>query len=212
MIILTALITSVIGSFLFGRFYLNLQYHKSNAGFRQKQIIDCTTELVNEYMKNEKIDQDLHYKYQYALSEVIEKLIITYGTNPAIKRNLNKNEYPNFLKDGENSEIDFFKENIRPIMIDLNNNAFIGWINWVPNVKRLTTLWDLCFTLEKLTVNIEYLKTKNDSIISFKNGLLIIKDTYEYSSEVETVKNSHEVIRKLWFKWLLVNNINTNNN
>lgn len=49
MTILTAILTSIISSLLFGWFYLNLQYHKSNAGFRLQQIIGVTNYLVREF-------------------------------------------------------------------------------------------------------------------------------------------------------------------
>jgi hypothetical protein len=211
MTIITALITSVIGSFLFGRFYLNLQYHKSNAGFRQQQIIDCTTDLIACYQKNGQIDQDLHIKYQYALSEVIEKLIITYGIDPAIQKDINENEFPAFTNEKLEDNIPFFKENIRPVMIDLNNNAFIGWINWVPNVKRLTTLWSLCFTLEELILNLDYLQAKQrevpNTMLSVKNGLLTVNDSKNYSKEIEKINKCHTTIKELWFNWITLNKL-----
>jgi hypothetical protein len=211
MTIITALITSVIGSFLFGRFYLNLQYHKSNAGFRQQQIIDCTTDLIACYQKNGQIDQDLHIKYQYALSEVIEKLIITYGIDPAIQKDINENEFPAFTNEKLEDNIPFFKENIRPVMIDLNNNAFIGWINWVPNVKRLTTLWSLCFTLEELILNLDYLLAKQrevpNTMLSVKNGLLTVNDSKNYSKEIEKINKCHTTIKELWFNWITLNKL-----
>ncbi len=207
MTIIIALITSVIGSFLFGRFYLNLQYHKSNAGFRQQQIMDCTSDLLKEYRENGEIDQDLHVKYQYALSEVIEQMILVYGIDPASPKSPSDGKFPALSKDNQGSEISFFKENIRPIMIDLNNNAFIGWINWVPNVQRLTTLWSFCFTIEKITVNLEFLKVKQtaDEIVSTQNGLVVIKENPEYKKEIDELKNDHELIKNLWFKWIEVN-------
>lgn len=146
------------------------------------------------------------------MSEVIEKMITTYGIDPTAKKSLDENSFPDFAQNSDGSEIVFFKENIRPIMIDLNNNAFIGWINWVPNVKRLTTLWSLCFELEKITVNLDFLRLKqNDkgvSVVSTKNGLLTLQNHPEYTETIEDVKASHELMKDLWFNWLILNKIN----
>lgn len=214
MIVVIAIVTSVITSFLVGRFYLNLQYHKSNAGFRQQQIIDCTRALVHESGMKGTVPPELHIKYRYALSEVLEKLMACYGLKESDGKKLPPQHYPVFQKDASGDEVQFFQEKIRPVMIDLNNNAFIGWINWVPNVQRLTTLWTLCFTLEKICTGLEYLKAKNvvgedQSIHPIGEWLVVLKDHQGDQKEIDELKKHHETIRQLWYKWVALNKISS---
>lgn len=200
MTILTAILTSVISSFLFGRFYLNLQYHKSNAGFRQQQIIDATNYLVKEFREKGSIDPLSHIRFKYSLSKVIEKFILVYGLTDDHN---NPDEFPLFQsEDGDGFK--FFDDNVRQVMIDLNNNAFIGWINWVPNVKKLTTLWELCFCLEKIVTRTELIKDKK-----IDEKLLILKsaDDAELQQDISYIRQNHYLIRTQWFKWLSLNGL-----
>lgn len=93
----------------------------------------------------------------------------------------------------------------------MNNNAFIGWINWVPNVKRLTTLWSLCFTMEELILNLEYIREQQgkgtEEILSVKNGLLKVNDFGAYSKEIEKIRSCHTAIKNLWFYWVSLNKL-----
>ncbi|MGB3179847.1 MAG: hypothetical protein WBB45_00545 [Cyclobacteriaceae bacterium] len=206
MTILTASITSAITAFLIGRVYLNLQYHKSNAGFRQQAIIDCTKELVQEYKAKGQIDPDLHIKHRYGLSAVVETCLKYYGLSAADRKE--GELYPYYHTPVADSEMAFFEERIRPVMIDLNNNAFIGWINWVPNVQRLTTLWSICFSLEKVSQHLTYLLQKNGgAAIQSEGSGYRLGDTAVTSEEGKELKQQHTQIRDLWYKWLELNKI-----
>ena len=208
MTVLVAAFTSLITSFLVGRFYLNLQYHKSNAGFRQRRIIEATNYLVKEFHENGSITKATHLRFNYALSKVIEQLIYVYGIHPAKSQ---KDDFPLFQLPNETG-IEFFNNNVRSIMIDLNNNAFIGWMSWVPNVKKLTTLWELCFCLEKIVTTVEFLKEKdvqlnNVGIIQTSGRKLHIIYDLEFHSEITELKVNYSIIEGLWFKWLSLNGI-----
>ncbi|MFA0960730.1 hypothetical protein AB9P05_02880 [Roseivirga sp. BDSF3-8] len=206
MTILTASITSAITAFLIGRVYLNLQYHKSNAGFRQQAIIDCTQELVQEYKANGQIDPHLHIKHRYGLSAVVETCLMHYGLSAA--DNKEEGVFPYFHAPVAESEMAFFEERIRPVMIDLNNNAFIGWINWVPNVQRLTTLWSICFSLEKVTQSLTYLSEKEGrTAVQNEDKKYRLSHSALASKEGIELKQQHEQIRQLWYKWLQLNKI-----
>ncbi len=215
MVIATAIITSIITSFLIGRMYLNYQYLKSNAGFRQQKIIECTKELCGAHTINSQIDEDLHVKHKYALSYIVERMIRAYGINNCLSAEHHDelSVFPHFEdKDGVSGVL-FFEEYIRPVMNDLNNNAFIGWFNWVPNVKRLTTLWNMCFYLEEITTNLAYLTSKNKSekIYKLENGSLSFFDQSNYKKEIGIVRENHRKIKVLWCEWLILNKITDKN-
>jgi hypothetical protein len=202
MTVLIALLTSILTTFLIGRLYLNLQYHKSNAGFRQNEISKATHELIKQYNDNGVIGEEYHKKYKFALSIVLERLILSYGVE---KQDKSSELYPVFHGEHE-SAWDFYAEYIRPVMIDLNNNAFVGWINTVPNVKRLKVLWDICFALEKIIALTEFLNTQNfgHQLITIDHGSKQIKINVDINSipELIELKKHYNIINKLWNNWL----------
>ena len=207
MVIIIALITSLIGSFLISRLYLNMQYHHSNAGHRQEQIILATRDIFAKPKLYSSV------QHRYSLGKVIEILYNCYSVE---NRTITGVEVlPNFNEDGINGWV-FFEHHVRPVSIDLNNNSFIGWITWVPNVKRLRTVWELCFNIEKLIKETQRLKnlhanTNNSEYTEFyKANLYTIKKEHldDPNLELSELMRLHIAIKTLWTEWILLNNLN----
>ncbi len=150
--ILLTIFTSALTTLLVGRMYLNFQYHKSNAGYRQAKIIEATKVITAALAHDDTSLLILRRTYKQALAPVIERLARTFGTQQLPRQT---GMLPFFQEKEEADGWQFYTTYLHPVMTDLNNNAFIGWLPFIPNVRRLTTLWEMCHQLENIITETE---------------------------------------------------------
>jgi hypothetical protein len=203
---LATIVTSAITTFLIGRMYLNFQYHKSNAGYRQGKIIAATQEIKAGWLASIPEADALRNKYKSSLGLVIERLVRTYGTLPAAGAG---DLHPLLHHPGHADAWSFFETHVRPVKADLNNNAFIGWIPVVPNVKKLTTLWEMCHQLENIviaTAEIQALEKKYQAPVLAPEGdyAVRVKVAGEPEMQARAAKllKEYKLLQGHWYQWL----------
>ncbi len=203
---LVSILTSAITTFLIGRMYLNFQYHKSNAGYRQGKIIAATREIKAGLPAASPEADALRNKYKSSLGLVIERLVRTYGTLPSAAPG---DLHPLLHTPGHADPWSFFEAHVRPVKADLNNNAFIGWIPAVPNVKKLTTLWEMCHQMENIviaTAEIQSLEKKYPSPVLQPEGDYAVRVRVAGEPEMATraakLLEEYNLLRGHWYQWL----------
>lgn len=212
-IIFISIITSAIASFLVGRIYLNAQYHASNSGYRQVQVIKATREIAESMReKGSDIPEELIVKYRYSLAPLIVRMFYVFG--PEEKFSV-QDTYPALTVEGDPNKWLFFQEYIRPVKLDINNNAFIGWMPFVRNVQLMTALWDLCHIAENITMEIAAIETmaskKNIPLpyhIVNKKVILHPADHIApvYNTHMANVNMQYGNLKRTWYKWLTLVN------
>lgn len=208
-VIFVSIVTSVIASFLVGRIYLNAQYYSSNAGYRQRQVISATHDIGKSLRENKaNISAELIAKYRYSLAPLIVRMFHSFETG-------DQDLYPALTLEGEPDSWHFFHTWIRPVKIDISNNAFIGWMPFVRNVQLMTTLWNICHVTESIIMEITAIQTiSNEKGIQLPYqtvGLNIVFNPSDYTStlyapHVTTVKKHYGDLKKCWYKWLTLLN------
>lgn len=196
--IATTIITSFVTTFFIGRLYLNLQYLQSNAGHRQKRIIEATKSIFKINL-NDKERYQISAAYHTSLGPVLYKLITFKSNNGAyILPSLNGIE-----KEGWK----FYDLYVRPVSNDLNNNAFIGWLPYFRNVERLKILWKFCKKIEDIVTMVEVLKINNK--IAVKEDFITILSEYKKDADVEKLISTYQDLFHLVNKWCKIIKVKT---
>lgn len=208
-VIFVSIITSAIASFLIGRIYLNAQYYSSNAGYRQLQVISATHEIAGSFQEHgPDIPAGLIAQYRYSLGPLIIRMFHSFGNGGQAPEH---DVYPALTLEGEPDSWLFFQACIRPVKIDISNNAFIGWMPFVRNVQLMTTLWNICHIAESIIMEITAIQTiaseKRIPLPYQPLGLSIVFEPADrvpdcYTPHVTTVKKLYGDLRRSWYKWL----------
>jgi hypothetical protein len=204
--VLLVILISSLTSILMGRFYLNWQYHESNSGYRQGKIIEATKEIHNNIIEGGGLVETLRIRHRNSLGLIIERFIKSFGT---ARIDVPPGSYPILYNANDTNRWSFYDENIKPVIADLNNNGFIGWVPWILNVKRMRTLWYLSHTLEEVIVEQETLR-----IYEAKNNVRIFHPINDSTVSVSKTGNSSvdaqiekylgkmSELKHYWQKWL----------
>ena len=206
-LILITIVTSFLTSILVGRFYLNWQYHESNSGYRQSKIIIATKEFIDCILNNnKKLSIDiLRKKHRNSLGIIIERCIYSFEISD---NNSHSIYYPLLFDLEKDNNWNFYDKNIRSVIVDLNNNAFIGWIPWILNVKRMKTLWYFTHTLETIIEIQEILQAyeaKNSVKIFSQKSIhcVTINQTGINTIDIQINEyiNCMNTLKKYWYQW-----------
>jgi len=207
--IILVIVISILSSMLVGRFYLNWQYHESNSGYRQAKIIVATQEFQDRMLRDQGLAiEELRKKHRNSLGIVIEQCIQSFDI-PNAETTLVR--YP-ILRDprGKHGWC-FYDIHIRSVITDLNNNAFIGWIPWILNVKRMRTLWYFSHTLEDIIASQELLKNheiqKEVTIFeSYTSHSISVAKTGnpDIDKHIDTYLRDMNTLQHYWEQWKLL--------
>ena len=188
-IILSTVACSIISSFLISRVYLNAQYYRSNSGYRQLHVIAATKSIGKAIHTGDAGEEAaLCLKYRYSMGVLISRLYRAFGTTaPAEGAAM-------LLTDGKNGDVwSFYDKHIRPVKEDITNNAFIGWLPFVHNVKLMTALWDICHHAENIVMHLAATET----------GDITGRDQREYGQ----LEENYRQLEQAWGRWLTLNKV-----
>lgn len=190
-IILSTVACSIISSFLISRVYLNAQYYRSNSGYRQLHVIAATKSIGKAIQTGDAGEEaTLCLKYRYSLGVLISRLY--RASNAAAPAGAK--EAALLLTDGKNGDIwSFYDKHIRPVKEDITNNAFIGWLPFVHNVKLMTALWDICHHAENIVMH----------LAATEGGDITGRDQREYGK----LEENYRQLELAWSRWLALNKV-----
>jgi hypothetical protein len=204
--LLLVIFTSALTSFVLGRFYLNWQYHETHAGYRQARIIAATRELHHSLLNDGEAAPALRIRHRNSLGLVIERFIQAFGT-PQMKKQ--PGNYPVLYDPEQAGSWHFYDEHIKPVMADLNNNGFIGWMPWILNMKRMRTLWHLSRRLEEVIMAQETLRmyesTYQVRVFHQVNAATVkVRNTGNTAVDAQTQKYESKMreLEGYWQHWL----------
>jgi hypothetical protein len=205
-VIFTAIITSILTSLAVWRFYINWQYYRSTAGQRLNQVIEAMLYVLENDGKADDatIVETLNTLHRNSLGAISLSLFKTFKANDQVMTNL-----PRILAITEKNFWEVYDSHIRPVLTDINNNSFFGWLPGVPNVERLLTLQQLCFQLEKYIAHLELLDKRGllDWITPIDRFRLQItpansSKTNSYPVEVRDLLQANQYLAEIWIKWI----------
>lgn len=190
-IILSTVACSIISSFLISRVYLNAQYFRSNSGYRQLHVIAATRSIGKAIHTGDASEEAaLCLKYRYSLGVLISRLYRAFDTAAP----MGAKEAALLLTDGKNGDVwSFYDKHIRPVKEDITNNAFIGWLPFVHNVKLMTALWDICHHAENIVM---YLAATEGGDITGRG-----------QREHGELEENYRQLGQAWSKWLTLNKV-----
>ena len=190
-IILSTVACSIISSFLISRVYLNAQYYRSNSGYRQLHVIAATRSIGKAIHTGDAGEETaLCLKYRYSLGVLISRLYRAFDTAASA----GAKEAASLLTDGKNGNVwSFYDKHIRPVKEDITNNAFIGWLPFVHNVKLMTALWDICHYAENIVMH-----------LAAKEGGDITERSQREYGELE---ENYRQLEQAWSRWLVLNKV-----
>lgn len=205
--VLWVIFISGLSSILMGRFYLNRQYHESNSGYRQGKIMEATKEMLAASSSGISLSNDLLLtRHRNSLGAVIVRFLPSFGAGKG--ENLS-GTFPLFWDRGETDGFVFYDSYVKPVMYDLNNNAFIGWVPWILNVKRMRTLWFITHLLEEVIIEQEALRTyetggKFTIFHQETDYILTVRKTNDekIDQQIDQYLNKMNSLKKYWLYWL----------
>lgn len=204
---LISFILGFIASFTGGVLLIYWQFSKSMAGYRLVKVEEATKSITNEYKSANSYTGTIKNKYRYSLGVLIDLLTKTFGAKGIPKSN---DQYISMLKE-EGDGWEFFNFYVRPVINDINQFSFIGWLIILPKMKKLKYLLNLCKQLENVTAELDsirlYARNNNLKILSIQeNYILKINSQNDASAnaKIEVLKNEYNKLEKYWNYWLKV--------
>jgi hypothetical protein len=197
-IIVISVIVSIVVSILTGRIILLLQYKLTNAGFRVNKVAAATHEIM--VLSNvERKDGDVINSFRYSAG------LFLYRCHKAFDAGQTENSLYPLLTDNIEKEVDswrFYNTHVRPVINDINNNSFIGWLPTI-EMRRLRSLVKLCNQVEYVISEIALINQENRTKYMLGVGLDLVQFVnYDNQKELQPVKDAYEVLRKDWFRWI----------
>jgi hypothetical protein len=138
-------VTSVVTSLAVWRFYVNWQFHQSTAGYRLNDVIEATRLLLGSNGDAAATEAVLSTRYRNSLGPVLQQLFRAFGSGPSGC----PGSQPLFDGPEAGRIWEMYDAHVRPVITDINNNSFIGWLPGIPNIRRLLALQRLCFQIER---------------------------------------------------------------
>jgi len=200
-------ILGFLASLTCGLLLIYWQFTKSIAGYRLKKVEEATHLIINETKSTISYTGTLRNRYRYSLGVIIDLLIKTFGTKDIPK---SEGSYLSMLT-VEGDGWHRFNFYVRPVINDINNFSFIGWLTLLPQMKKLKILLNLCIQLENITAELDsirlYSNSKGLNILSIKDGpILEIIEQKDASAnaKIKILKNEYALLEKYWNEWLKV--------
>lgn len=191
---LLSIFIGVLGSFIVAWVFFYMQYNKSTAAYRIRQIEEATKKIINAKKKNGENREIamLRNHYRYSLGVVLDRITKTYLNSSSSL----EYPYPNFIdydEDGKgNRSCDgwrFFIERIKPVIDDINQYSFIGWMP-SPYHKRLKIIVNICYQLQKIVET-------HDAIMDNSATIKLIAFELPYR-EFFRINNSDDLFVQKW--------------
>ena len=199
-------IVSIICSIAVWRFFINWQFHRSTAGMRLLLVSECTQVLFAEEAVDPDIDIEefLSSRYRNSMGLIIARLWSFWNTD----QHPTTNSYPKMYEEHAGDAWNFYEKHVRQVVIDINNNSFIGWLPGFPLVRKLLALQAICFQLEKVASCIYALhqKENNSEVALIENSM--VGFTIQQLHGVRDCKVAAELVhecrllKKCWNKWI----------
>ena len=145
-------------------------------------------------------------RYRYSLGLIIARLWQFWNTDQCLP----SHSYPKLYEKYAEDAWLFYEKHVRSEVIDINNNAFIGWLPGFPLVKKLLALQALCFQLEKVASCIyalHHIENKGEvalmenSIAGFAIQPKKTSGTSDSDTEAE-LAHQCQLLKKCWNKWI----------
>lgn len=150
---LLSLFIGILGSFIVAWVFFYMQYNKSTAAYRIRQIEEATKKIIDAKKKNRENREIamLRNNYRFSLGVALDRITKTYSNSSSPL----EYPYPNFIdynEDEKGNRSDgwgFFLGRIKPVIDDINQYSFIGWMPF-PQRKKLKIIVNICYQLQKI--------------------------------------------------------------
>lgn len=190
-------------------YLLYWQFKRSTGGNRITNVANATREIINKLQNtSDSYTGYLQNKFRFSLGVPIDWCGKTFGAPPNLPTK--PNHYPPVVDLGGVDRWKKFRDNIRPVIEDVNPYSFLGWIPFNRRLKRLRKLVILCNAFEDVVMELDAVIQiqENNNIVIVKAedpGFVIETQAHPaHKIAIEALLNKYAKLEVAWQCWLKV--------
>ena len=191
---------SIVTSVLIGRIILLFQYKQTTAGFRLYKVAAATHTILASKNAEQGVDNIVD-SLRYSAGKLMYRCYRAFGET---SHENTHHQYPLLVNDlNEVADFwNFYTTHVRPVINDVNNNSFIGWLP-TREMRRLRSLVKLCNQVE--CVISELILVDNKTISTCLT--IVGNDVVQFIKaddvqELLSLKKAYDKLSVCWFTWL----------